>query len=706
MIRTFYIALVLLSSWSLAVNAQSPQVAATPPAEGEVVKISTNLIQVDVTVTDKKGKIITDLKPEEIEIYENGEKQKITNFSFVSSARAVNPAKPAGTPDPLTPAVPSSLKADRVQRAIALVVDDLSLSFESVYYTRRALKKFVDEQMQEGDLVAIIRTGAGIGALQQFTADKRVLYAAIEKVRWNMVGTGQIGAFAPFDSGPAGGDSGGDSDQPGPVGQSLEDFRSAVFATGTLGALRYIVGGMGELPGRKSVVLFSDGFKLFEEDSKGFKESGRVMQFLRQLVDTANRSSVVFYTIDPRGLVYTGLTAADSVSNPSAVSGLMSKRSAQLFDTQEGLSYLAAETGGLAVKNNNDLSGGVRRILEDQSYYLVAYEPDGDTFDAAKRKFNQLSVKVLRPGTSVRYRSGFFNVATTDRPVAGPGLTSSQQLQHALVSPFAVNGISLHLNALFASDKRSPVVRSLIHVDARDLAFSDDGPGSKTAMFKVLAVSFGDNGQVVDQLSRSYTMTTSPAQYERLMQHGFVYNLIVPIKKPGAYQFRVAIRDEGSGKVGSASQFIEVPDVKKDRLSLSSLVIDSITGAEWDRSEKLDAAPSASDPLADTARRIIKQGNVLRYVYEVYNPKLDSAKQPHLTVRIRVFREGKLILDGVPKPIDFKGQPDTQAIKAAGAINIGREPEGDYVLQVIVTDELGKKKQQVVSQALQFQVVK
>src|SRR4051812_1573660 len=144
----------------------------TPPADDEVVKISTNLIQIDVSVTDSKGKVITDLKPEEVEVYENGHKQKITNFSFTSAARSQVVKVPAAdkTAVPLPQQV---LRPEQIRPTIALVVDDLSLSFTSADQTRRALRKFVDEQMQEGDLVAIIRTGAGIGALQQFTSDKR-----------------------------------------------------------------------------------------------------------------------------------------------------------------------------------------------------------------------------------------------------------------------------------------------------------------------------------------------------------------------------------------------------------------------------------------------------------------------------------------------------------------------------------------------------
>src|SRR5258708_3724241 len=159
--------------------SQATKPAPTPP-DNDVVKISTNLIQIDVSATDKSGKVVTDLKPEEVEIYENGQKQKISHFSFVSSVKTVV-EKPNPT-DKNAPPVPQAvLRPEQIRRTVALVVDDLSLSFESAYYTRRALKKFVDEQMQDGDLVAIIRTGAGIGALQQFTSDKRILYAAIEK---------------------------------------------------------------------------------------------------------------------------------------------------------------------------------------------------------------------------------------------------------------------------------------------------------------------------------------------------------------------------------------------------------------------------------------------------------------------------------------------------------------------------------------------
>src|SRR6185369_10783913 len=189
---------------SRAQPTPSPASEAQQPSrsnEDEVVRITTNLVQVDAVITDKNGKLITDLRPDEVQIFEDGHQQKITNFSFVnpeaSSARPLPSAPPDKNAPPLPP---TKLHPEDVRRTIALVVDDLGLSFRSTYDVRNALRKFVDQQMQPGDLVAIIRTSGGIGALQQFTADKRQLYAAIERVKWYVSGRSSVGAFAPMEA--------------------------------------------------------------------------------------------------------------------------------------------------------------------------------------------------------------------------------------------------------------------------------------------------------------------------------------------------------------------------------------------------------------------------------------------------------------------------------------------------------------------------
>src|SRR6188508_3109542 len=273
---------LFLSAWVLTISAvsvfaQAVKETPTPPVDGEVVKISTNLIRIDVSVTDAKGRTVTDLKQNEIEIFENGEKQRITSFSFVSPLRNVQLLKPVEKQEAAFPPPAVILRPADVRRTIALLVDDLSLSFESVAYTRRALKKFVDVQMQDGDLVAIVRTGAGVGALQQFTTDKRMLYAAIERIKWNPMGSGGVSAFAPIaptlnETLKGAGDplvtDADVQDEKNKI-KSENDARNSKFAAGTLGAISYVVSGMTEMPGRKFAILFSDGFQLTVRDRWG-----------------------------------------------------------------------------------------------------------------------------------------------------------------------------------------------------------------------------------------------------------------------------------------------------------------------------------------------------------------------------------------------------------------------------------------------------
>lgn len=710
LMKTIFLVLVSSLVLSAYAGAQTPSATPTPPPadETDVVKITTALIQIDATVTDRKGNVVTDLRPDEIEIYENGEKQQITNFSFISNARAVDAAeKRKNVKDPVN-LPPSAVRPEQVRRTIALVVDDLTLSFESTYYVRQALKKFVNEQMQEGDLVAIIRTGAGIGALQQFTNDKRQLHAAIERVRWNSLGSGNIGAFAPLQGRV---DSGDDDAGPGERTaegreREFDDFRESLFATGTLGAINYVVRGMQELPGRKSIMLLSDGFSLFTRDASGAIESSRVLQSLRRLVDLANRASVVVYTMDARGLQYAGFTAADDLSGRTIeqVERALSDRRNRLFNTQEGLKYLARQTGGIAIVNNNDLSHGIRRVLDDQSYYLIGYEPDDATFDPKTRRFNKLEVKVKRPGTSVRYRSGFFGIS--DDSLARPSQTPGQRLAGALTSPFAIQDITLRLNALYYnSPKDGSVIRSLVHIRAQDLQFTDTPDGGKKAVFDVFAAGFGDNGTLVDQISKTYTLTLKKGAHQRFMDHGFVYDFAFPIKKPGAYQLRIALRDHGSDKLGSANQFVEVPNLKKGRLQLSGVVMENLPLSDW---KKRDAGQpigeNASGPLNDTSLRQFKRGTVLSFGFSIYNAKLVPA--PNLSSQVRLFRDGKVVFEGKLQPVVPLAGLVPRSFDFSTAIVLGSDMvPGDYVLQATITDNLAKAKQATAAQFVQFEIV-
>ncbi|HYJ86177.1 MAG TPA: VWA domain-containing protein [Pyrinomonadaceae bacterium] len=735
--KRILIALTLIFQLSISATSQVPKAPGTQPGgskareaspqdpvkpgDEDVVRITTNLVQVDPVVTDSKGKPVTDLRPEEVQILEDGKPQQITNFSYIALDAPVVTKSTPPPPKNGAPAPPVRVRPDQVRRTIALVVDDLGLSFESAYYVRQALKKFLDQQMQPNDLVAIIRTGGGIGALQQFTTDKRQLYAAVEKVKWNPMGRGGISAFAPL-----GGErisvarsSSGEEEDRSVGNQDLDQFRSDVFAVGTLGAVNYIVGGLRNLPGRKSVILMSDGFRMFSKSEP--TGSARIMAALSDLTDMANRASVVIYTLDPRGLQTLGLTAADNTADmsPSQVQDRLNERRDELFASQDSLNYLAKQTGGLGIRNTNDLSGAIRRAIEDEGgYYLIGYRPQESTFESSsgRRKFHKLSLKINRPGKfNVRMRNGFYGITDEEaKPALAPG---TNRIIAALTSPFGSADIHVRLTSLFANDaKVGSIMRSMLHVKASDLTFKEESDGWHTSTFDILAYTFGDNGVVVDQMGRQYTIRIKGKTYERILKDGFTYYLTVPVKKPGAYQLRTALRDVASERVGSASQFIEVPDIKKNRLTLSGVVLNGVSPQTYKTEEPTtpsgadgsDDARDGSDPKASPSVRQFKSGLVMTYAYHIYNARTDkAAPKPQLVTQVKLFRSGQEIFTGKEIPFDASNHVDLKRLVGSGAIQLGSEMvPGEYVFQVIVTDLKVTGKNRVTSQWIDFEIVK
>ena len=710
---------------------QAPESFQPPPVGQTTIRVDVNLVQVDAVVTDAKGRQVTDLNPGDFEIRQDGKPQVITNLSYISikpgGTRLVPVAAvPKGKAVPPPPS-PVAVTADEVRRTVALVIDDLGLSFDSIAQLRSALEKFVDERMEPGDLVAIVRTGAGIGALQQFTTDKRLLHAAIDRVRHNALGRVGVRPFAPIEP-KAPILAAGDNRNPAPDAtgafqeasaglgaKGSNEERETYFSIGTIGALRYVVDGLRELPGRKSLILFTENMRLF--NSEGTND--RVMGSVRRLTDAANRSSVVINTIDPRGLQTLSLTAADDTRGrrPDELAQLLSQRSQQYWDSQEGLSFLAEETGGRFLHGSNDIYGSVRTVLEDsEGYYLIGYDPDASPFDVKTGKplFRRVTVKVNIPGLHVRSRNGFFGGSHPDAPPATQGRDA--QLARALLSPFGSGAIPLRLTSLFNNvPKAGSFVTSLLHIDATALTFSDEPDDFHKSVFDVMVMTFGDNGQEENASSTTYTMRLRAEAYHQALQSGLLYTVNHPVKRAGAYQLRVALRDAASEKVGSASQFIDVPDVTKGRLLLSGIVlradmapdVASLAGTRANGANPNTALPvdgsmpvppegvqtQGIDPKGTAGLRIFKRGTAMIYGYQVLNARAGPGQPPQLEVQTRLFRDGQAIHTGQPQMVQIGDQTDPKHLMAGGRIQLGAPiTAGDYVLQVIVTDKLAKRE--------------
>ena len=676
----------------------------------QVFRINTKLVQIDVVITGKGNAHVDDLKEEDFELSVDGKKQSLSYFRLVkipvnTTATEEKPKKNtlATTALPPTTGAINVVAPEQVHRTVAFVVDDLGMSFESTHYAREALKKFVNTQMQDGDLVGIIRTGKGMGALQQFTTDRRVLSLAVDKLTWNPFSRDMIPRFADPNA------VAGESEDARDARERSQEFRDTVFSVGTLGAINFVVRGLRELPGRKMVMLLSDGFKLFDKD----RNNSQVLDNLRRLTDLANRSSVVIYSIDTKGLQVLGPTAADNTSGMSAqqMTEQYSKMSQANFESQDGLVALARETGGFAILNNNDINAGVNKVMKDnESYYLLGFDPDDEQFEVKYRnKFHAIKIKLKRPGLQVRTRSGYFGIPETlAREVPK---TREQQFLHALYSPFGARDLNLQMTSFFFnSDKGGSFVRSLLHIDASKLTFAPGENGEKLAKLEIVTFTFDENGKTIENRGHAFTMRFDEARYQMALKQGFTYQHDTPLAKPGAYQFRMVIRDATAEKLGAAGQFINVPDLTKNRLALSGL---TLTGRLLPDPAAPPPAQTATPPPAaandetqptPAVRRFARIG-AFEYYAIVFNPQLNRpTNQPQLTMLVEIYRDGKAIFQATPRPVDLTGQTDLKRIVCGGQISLDGLPPGDYLFHLIVTDPLAKKKYGQAEQWMDFTV--
>ncbi len=707
--------LILISTSGLPAQ-QSP-----PDRTDPVFRTSADLVTIDAVVTDGDGRHVTDLTATDFEVTVSGKKQELQQAVYVKTADqppVLAAARAAAAPPPETSAASAApapseaslalrktgVQPDHIARTIALVVDDLGLSFESTFYVRKALHKYVDTQMQPGDLVAIVRTAGGVGALQQFTTDKRLLHMAAERVQWDFRSRNAVGWLRPVTLGTGVGDV-DDS--------AAADLRDAMASSGSLGALEFIARGVAELPGRKCIVFMSEGFVGMFKDRA---ESGRIWRSMSRMLGRANAAGVVVYTVDAGGLQTGGLTAEDNPQQiqtgiqgtydaEATVRDRANTRFRSLFDAQESLQFIADQTGGLAVANTNDLNLGISRVLDDQQgYYLLGYVASKDAPRSGWDQ-NRVKVRVKRPGLHVRARQGFFGPSDPTEP-RGFGYDT---LTRAALSPFASSAITARLTSLFGHDgKHGAYVRSLLFIDTSDLRFDEDPPGRHTATFQVNLLAIGDNGVVLAEWRRLVPVALNDAQFQLARERGIVYSVRTRIKEPGGYQIRAAVRDVNTNLTGSASQFIEVPKVGSGKLALSGVLLKGL--AEGDAATAVGMVPGAAPEglaeavLLEPEVRVLEPGTDAVYAYEIYDG-LKPEDAGHLQMATALLREGKVVYQSPFSPVTAapRAGKKLRAIPIAGKLALGKDmPAGPYTLEVIVRGKDERKLER--KQWLDFEI--
>jgi len=665
---------------SPTVNSTQRPATPQPANDGDdVVKISTNLVQVDAVVT-KDGKPVSGLTANDFEIYEDGKRQTITSFAYISNisddAVPIQPKKTDKNSSSFVP--PAPVKRDVARRTIAIVVDDLGLSAESMTYVRRSVRKFVAEQMQPNDLVAILRTGTQVGALQQFTNDKRLLNRAVEQLRWNLCS--RVGVTVLRAAGTA------------PYTGCRRSY------TGTLSQVRSIVEAMGELAGRKSLVLLSDSVPIQNQELQPYEYENAPVSSgddwitrvgLAKIAEKAIRSSVVIYAVDTQGLQPVGPTAADRFSGDihqvlTQMQNVMQTRSHLLQDRRAGGDLLARQTGGFQIRNSNDF--GLDRIMQDQSgYYLLGYRPSTETFN---KRFHHIKAKAKKSGVDVRTRFGFYGVSEEDVKLRRP--SPAKAINLALMSPFGAQDLEFEVASFFTNDKtEGSFIRSFIYLDPANLSFKEVNEREETSL-EVHGVVFGDNGAAIEQVTHRIPLSLTKDEYEKAIREGLRLKFDVPVRRTGAFQVRIAIKEGYGSRIGSVGQFVEVPDLNNQQLALSGIVLQGVS----------DSAPQNATMSSPAVRRFPVNSN-LYFAFVVYN------RSPNLLMQTKLFRDGKVVKSSAEIALDVKDQSDPARILTTNVMRLTPDLEpGNYYLQLLLTDKGASTKQPPATQWVDFEIVK
>jgi VWFA-related protein len=676
--------------------------------ETEVVRINTELVQTAVTVLDKKGNFVDGLKREQFEIVVDGKPRQVAFFERIAAGstreRELANQGLGVNSDALLPPT-----ASVPGRTIVFFIDDLHLSPDSLNRTRMMLQHFLEREMTTKDTVAIASASGQIGFLEQFTNHKEVLDAAVARLipRMYDVHGYSAGNSTPMTEFMALNIDTNRSDTKvlnfyieeclkgaatfKRARQALALLRAscetqvknsaravlmqaAQITQNTYNSLESLMRSASRAPGRKLAFFVSDGFLL-----EAGPHAAATRDKLDHVIDAAQRAGVVVYTIHAQGLVNDSFRDAGN-KRPMDPSGRLDLASiGELEANQDALSALAAQTGGRALRSTNFFDKWVSNVLDETSnYYLVAWRPEKDEEKASKFRHVKISV-VGQPELTVRAPRGYVDgpkpAPTTAEAKPSTPKAPEAEIRDALTDSFPSHGLPVLLSLTYLNTPANGlVVTSSIEVSGSGLTYGDDG--KQPATLRLAGVVLNDKGKVAGSFRNQ--LNVNPRQ-ESESGGGVFYNHHTPLT-PGIYQFRVAARDEKSGRVGSATQWIVIPDLSRNQLTLSSLLL----GGQVieDRNNK------ASSPQVQlSVDHSFPRNSPLGYWIFVYNAKRDAGGNPNLTVQTHVLRDGRAILSSPQRKLN-NGGPDPQRIPFGEELALKTLTPGRYDLKVTITDSV------------------
>jgi VWFA-related protein len=706
-------------------RAQQPDAPAPPPSkdDDEVVRISTELVQTDVMVFDGSGKFVDGLKPEQFELRIDGKPQQVVFFERVKAGTVNEDAQiAAARGGGYGSAGGGAVPLDR-GRTVVFFVDDLHLSPSSAVHIRKTIQRFIDEEIGQNDEAAVVSASGQVGFLSQLTDNKAVLRAAATRIntRPYVVRDGQTPQMTEIHASAIEHSDLGVQEyfveqaiRENPFlkreqAESMVQSRarnilqqSSAISMNTLHTLATVVRGFGPLPGRKVLFFVSDGF-LIDDGNSGLRDR------MRTISDAAARAGVVIYSLDAQGL-RSGQPDASEPGGFDPGGRLARATTGEVAAMQAPLYTLAADTGGRALVNTNALGRVVSGALKETSlYYLLAWKPEA-TGGGGSPKYQRIEVAVReRPDLRVLVRRGFYNGASPettradkkkkDDKKSGDAATQRQisaaerDLTAALHAPIPRAALPTSLAIGFVhGETEGSVLTVSVELDRVALTFL---PGEqKRAAFDVLGVVIDDRGKPVKQFGQRLTVTPSPLVPES--QQHVVYSFRVPLPS-GLYQVRAAARDATSGRTGSAMQWVELPELKK-QFTMSSIFLGERTAAQ--QTAQLNPEELPRSVLLSVDRRFDRTSHI-RFLTFVYNSMQGSAGKPDVALQVQIFRDDQPVFTAPLSKLKADDGMDLTRLPYMAELSLSTFPPGRYVLQITAIDRSAKTS---TSQRARFDV--
>ncbi|HEY2975286.1 MAG TPA: VWA domain-containing protein [Pyrinomonadaceae bacterium] len=585
--------LVIIAGLFLAgtsARGQSPRNQSQQPQADDVIRVNTELVQTDAMVFDKKGHFVSGLKADQFVLKIDNKPRSIAFFESVASGSLREATKPEAdstraltNPAPATP--PPSVNNGRT---VIYFVDDLHLAPTSLVNTRKALLNFIDHGMVENDQVAITSASGQIGFLQQFTDDKVALRSAVDRLNYR-TNTKIDMDNPPMSEYIALKIREGDEQAITYYTQQVQQ-QNCFRASGTLictvtpqsaremvkqraqeivvnaapdtdNTLRLLEGLMrsaGQLPGRKLVFFISDGFYL-NDVKTGSRDR------IKRITDAAGRAGVVIYTLDARGIIGESLDVTNN--RPIDSKGLTSSASiGEISASQDGLNALAADTGGRAFRNTNaPMAKWIDKVLDETAnYYLLAWSPDNE--EQKRGKFKNISVSIVgRPDLTVRLRQSYFKTAPLPlltikkKGEKDPTKEREDDMRLIVDAPVSQRQIPIEL-ALNLAQMPGVGTRlnATIQISRESLTF-ELNDGKQAADLDIAGIFYDDKGKPISSFVGRLKILPVP-ENSSPTNRPVVYVFHAWLRS-GLFQVRVGVRDPKSGKIGSAMQWIQIPNL-------------------------------------------------------------------------------------------------------------------------------------------------